>query len=125
MLGHHTAQGEGVDAWDVDRLIALSANLPVENVGVDSIGEVDSIYWFDGELHPPTVRAVVEHVRLIDEVDTSYPIVLGPDGRVMDGMYRIARALLDNQPTIRAVRFRELPDPDHRDCVPNQLDYER
>lgn len=38
------AHGDGVDAWDVDRLIALSADLPVEDVPVDSIGEVDSIY---------------------------------------------------------------------------------
>lgn len=119
------AHGDGVDAWDVDRLIALSADLPVEDVRVDSVEEVDSIYWFDGELHRPTVRAVVDQIRLIDEVETSYPILLGPDGRVMDGMHRIARALLENQPMIRAVRFAELPEPDHRNCKPDELTYER
>jgi len=119
------AHGDGSDAWDVDRLIILSAELPVEDVLVDSISEVDSIYWFDGDLHRPTVRAVVEHVRLINEVDTSYPIILGPDGRVMDGMHRIARALLQDQATIRAVRFADLPEPDHRNCEPNGLSYDR
>lgn len=117
--------GDGVDAWDVDRLIKMSADLPVEDVAVDSIEEVDSVYWFDGDLHRPTVRAVVDHVRLVSEVDTTYPIILGPDGRVMDGMHRIARALLDNQPTIQAVRFAELPKPDHRNCTPSELSYDR
>lgn len=27
-------------------------------------------------------RKVVEHIRLIGEVDVSHPIILGPDGRV-------------------------------------------
>jgi len=62
----------------------------------------------------PTVRAVVNHVRLINKVDASNPIILGPDGRVMDGMHRIARALLEDRRTIRVVRFAERPEPDHR-----------
>lgn len=119
------ADGDGVDAWDVDRLIARSADLMVEEVRLDSIDEIDSVYWFDGNLHRPTVRAVADHVRLVNEVDASYPIILGPDGRVMDGMHRIARALLENQTMIRAVRFSQLPEPDHRNCEPTELPYER
>ncbi len=42
----------GVDAWDVDRLIKLTAELPVEQVAVAEIHEVDSVYWFDDwQLH--------------------------------------------------------------------------
>ncbi|MGH3263648.1 MAG: hypothetical protein ACRDNS_16835, partial [Trebonia sp.] len=40
---------------------------------------------------------------LIIQVDLSHPIILGPDGRVMDGMHRIARALLEGLPAINAV----------------------
>lgn len=121
---HFWPAGEGLDAWDVDRLIELSAGLPVEDLPLESIDDVDTVYWFD-ELHRPTVRAVIEHVRLIEEVDLAYPIILGPDGRVMDGMHRIARAVLEGQQTIRAVRFAELPEPDHRNCRPADLSYER
>jgi len=71
---------------------------------VETIGEIDTVYWFDGREELATVRKVVEHARLIEEVDTSYPIVLGPDGRVMDGMHRIARALLEGREEIVAVR---------------------
>jgi hypothetical protein len=39
-----------------------------------------------------------------------FPVILGPDGRVMDGMHRIARVLLDGRDQVSAVRFLTLPD---------------
>ncbi|MGI8484395.1 MAG: hypothetical protein ACR2OU_09030 [Thermomicrobiales bacterium] len=120
---YHFWPGEQrLDAWDVTRLIDLSLGLPVEDVRLDEIREIDTNYWFD-ETAEPTVRRVVEHSQLIAEVDMNYPIILGPDNRVMDGMHRIARAMLDESSTIRAVRFTELPDADFRDCSPSELPY--
>jgi len=113
--------GDGVDAWDVDRLIELASELNDEIVEIAEIGEVDAVYWFDDERHSPTVRAVVDHARRIAEVEAAYPIILGPDGRVMDGMHRIARAMLDGRSAIRAVRFSKLPEPDHKNCQPTDL----
>ena len=120
---HFWPAERGFDAWDVDRLIALSRGLPTERVAVDTIGEVDTVYWFHGSDELPTVRKVVEHARLISEVDATYPIILGPDGRVMDGMHRIARTLLEGRPDIDAVRFTTLPEPDYRRCLPRDLPY--
>jgi hypothetical protein len=37
----------GFDAWDVSRLIRLSRGLPVHAMAVDSVREVDTVYWFD------------------------------------------------------------------------------
>jgi hypothetical protein len=113
---------QGLDAWDVDRLVDLSAGLPVEHVNLADITEIDSVYWFY-ETQRPTVRAVVEHVRLIQQVDPSFPIILGPDGRVMDGMHRVARALLDGQVTIASVRLQAIPEPDFQNCLPDDLPY--
>jgi hypothetical protein len=118
---HFWPSDNGLDAWDVDRLIQLSAELPVIEVPLAAIAEVDTVYWFDGKSEQPTVRKVIEHARLISEVDTTYPVILGPDGRVMDGMHRIARLLLDGQATVRARQFDVLPDPDYRDCAPEDL----
>lgn len=119
---HFWPSEQGLDAWDVDRLVRLSAGLPVEQISLESIDEVDSVYWFaDGSV--PTVRAVVEHTRLIEEVDTTYPIILGSDGRVMDGMHRVARALLEGRPAIAAVRFETPLEPDYRNCRPEDLPY--
>lgn len=118
---HFWPSDNGLDAWDVDRLIRLSAELPVIEVPLAAIAEVDTVYWFDGKFEQPTVRKVIEHARLISEVDTTYPVILGPDGRVMDGMHRIARLLLDGHATVQARRFDVLPDPDYRDCAPEDL----
>jgi hypothetical protein len=112
----------GLDAWDVDRLISATADLPVKDVALDSLSDVDTDFWF--KFGPvPTVRRIIDQVRLIQEVDLSYPIILGADGRVMDGMHRIARAILDGHSTIRAVQFVVEPDPDYRDCSPDDLPY--
>jgi len=119
---HFWRGDQGLDAWDVDRLVRLSAGFPVIEVALDSIGEVDSVYWFNDEL-APTVRRIVEHARLIGDADTSYPIILGSDGRVMDGMHRIARALLDGRATIDAARFETDPEPDYRNCRAEDLPY--
>ena len=53
--------------------------------------------------------------------DLSYPVILGHDGRVLDGMHRIARALLGGVAEIRAVRFPHPLEPDYRDVQPDQL----
>ena len=115
---------DGLDAWDVDRLIELSRDLPVAEVPLSSIVEIDSTYWFDSERERPTVRRVVDHLRLVQDVDPSHPIILGHDGRVMDGMHRVARALLEQRTTIAAVRFEQHPPPDFADCHPEDLPYD-
>lgn len=121
---HFWPDGSGrFDAWDVDRLIAISAVLPVRAVSLGSIWELDRDYWFNGSAEVPTVRNVVEHVRLISEVNVSHPIILGVDGRVMDGMHRVARALLEGRTTIAAVQFEVQPEPDYRSCMPQDLPY--
>jgi hypothetical protein len=119
---HFWPGDQGLDAWDVDRLIELSASLPVMEVPIADLPEIDTVYWFD-EWQAPTVRAVVDHCRLIDQVDMGHPIILGPDRRVMDGMHRVARALLEGREQIAAVQFPQLPPPDYRNCRPPDLPY--
>jgi hypothetical protein len=119
---YHFMPGEsGLDAWDVDHLITLAAGLTIKDVPLDSIWEVDSVYWFNDGDEIPTVRSVIAHMRLVDAVDLSHPIILGADGRVMDGMHRVARAILKGHETIRAVQFEHDPDPDYRNCRPRDL----
>lgn len=91
---------------------------------MEGIPEVDSVYWFDGGREQPTVRKVIEHVRLIGEVNPRYPIILGGDGRVMDGMHRVARALLEGRDSIAAVQFEIDPEPDFENCRLDELPYE-
>jgi hypothetical protein len=113
----------GLDAWDVDRLIELTAGLPVRVVALDDITDLDTDYWFRYGPLVPTVRRIAEHLRLIEAADTSFPIILATDGRVMDGMHRVVKALLRGATTVRAVQFEIDPEPDYRDCSPADLPY--
>lgn len=117
---HFWRVADAFDAWDVDRLIELSRVLPVEMLVVAEIDEVDHVYWFNDQ-QTPTVRRVVEHARRILDVDPTHAIILGPDGRVMDGMHRIARAMLEGRELIPAVTFPVLPPPDYRSCQPEEV----
>ena len=122
---YHFWPGErGLDAWDVDRLIRLSAELPVVDVPIEAIWELDTPYWSLPGGGPTTVSEVITHMRLVRDVDPAYPVILGSDGRVMDGMHRIARAVLEGRTTIRAVRFVVHPEPDFRGCRPEDLPYD-
>jgi hypothetical protein len=59
----------GLDAWDVHRLIAPTADFPGKEIDLGEIWEVDSVYWFDDGDEVPTVRNVVNHTRLVNEAD--------------------------------------------------------
>ena len=112
----------GLDAWDVYRLVAMVESQPIEDVPLQLIDEIDTAYWYQHE-GVPTIRSVAEHFRLMMEADLAYPIVLDPQGRVMDGMHRVARALAEGRTTIRARRLSRMPHPDFRDCQPADLPY--
>lgn len=120
---HFWPSEKGLQAWDVHRLISLSEGLPVVRVPVDSIRELDQVYWFDEDLERPTCRKVLMHVRLIQEADLQYPILMSASGRVMDGMHRVARAVLEERTEIDAIRFERDPEPDYVGKRPSELPY--
>src|SRR5688572_29142850 len=80
----------GLQAWDVDRLIALSRHRPLRQVIIEDLGELDRPWSSDGETQ--TWRELLAHIRMIDEADLSFPIILAANGEVMDGRHRIAKA---------------------------------
>ena len=121
---HFWPSARGLQAWDVARLIELSRDLPRQKIPLSSIREFDEVYWFDGEYQKPTCRKVVEHLQLIQETDLAHPIILGADGRVMDGMHRVAKAFLEGRSEIEAVRFASDPEPDTVGVEPANLPYD-
>ncbi len=121
---HFRPGPEGLRAWDVDRLVALTKPLPLVRVPLAAIRELDEAYWFDHG-YAPTCRAVAEHARLIDEADLRFPIILSADGRVMDGMHRVAKALIQKVDSLPAKQFVQDPAPDHIGVEPDDLPYEK
>lgn len=111
----------GLLAWDVDRLILLSRDLPRRQLALSAVREMDDEWFGDDERR--SWRAMLEHVRLIDEADLSFPIILSATGAVMDGMHRVAKAALLGRTEIEAVQFAEDPEPDHVGRRPDELQY--
>jgi hypothetical protein len=120
---HFRPSGDGLRAWDVGKLVMLARSLPLERVLLSEIRELDEPYWSNFGTRDLTCRDIVDHARLIQACDLRYPIILSSDGRVMDGMHRVARALLEGQTEIAAVRFTEDPEPDYVGMSPDELPY--
>ncbi len=97
--------------WYTERLWKLAQDLPEHDVDVERFVELDRDCWF-GEGSAPSIRAVAEHCRRINEADPRIPVIINDNGRLMDGGHRLARALFEGRKTVKAVRFVEMPEPD-------------
>jgi len=96
--------------WWTEGLWKAAEGLPAYRLALAAIPEFDEDCWFGGRA--PTCREVAEHARRITNADLGYPVILGSDGRLMDGGHRIARAWLDGMTEVDAVRFKVNPKPD-------------
>ena len=96
--------------WHTERLWELAQALPRFELPLDSVRELDMDCWFLED--PPTLRAVAEHARRIQDADPDFPVILAADGSLMDGGHRICRAWIEARPSVPAVRFPETPPPD-------------
>ena len=121
---HFRPSNSGFYAWDISKLIEKTKQLAEINVGLHEIKELDENWWYQGEEDIPSCRSITEHVKIIKDADLAYPIILSSDGRLMDGMHRICKALLLGMETIRAVQFEEDPIPDYQDIHPDDLPYD-
>lgn len=101
-----------LSVWYVPRLRELSSALPTCRVALTSLEDLDRNLWFNTYGEVPTCRAVAVHAKRIYEAELQYPVLLSPEGEVMDGMHRVAKAWLSGMSDILAVKFPEMPPPD-------------
>lgn len=92
------------DYWAVTRLIEHSKGLPVFEMPLKGIYIGQSVFS-----ESRTARSIAEHVKRVNETSLEYPILLDPDGFIMDGWHRVIKALVNGDKTIKAVRFTEMP----------------
>jgi hypothetical protein len=121
---HFRNSERGLLAWDVDRLIEFAKGIEPSVVPLSEIREIDEPYWYGEDSRSPTCRDLVSHMQLVNATDLRYPIILSPDGRIMDGMHRVAKALLRGDSTIMAIRVQTMPEPDYVGVDPANLPYE-
>lgn len=121
---YHLRQSDrGLLAWDVHRLVQLTATLSPIDLPLSDIKEPDETFWFGSEGDVPTCRRIAEHAKLIEETDLCYPIIVDPENRVMDGMHRVCKALNLDMKTIKAYRLSVLPEPDYIGVPADELPY--
>lgn len=120
---HLRPSGRGFDAWDMDHLIEASKHLPVVQLDLNDIKELDENFWYQGENDIPSARSIAGHYKLIAAADLGHPVILSAEGRVMDGMHRIIKALVLGHKTIDAVILDPTPPPDFRNVLKEELTY--
>jgi hypothetical protein len=120
---HFRRSRHGLCAWNVHRLIEQSRELIPERVPLSAIRELDEPFWANENSGQLTCREIAGHTRLILDCNLDFPIILSSDGRVMDGMHRVCKALLEGLTEIEAVRFVHDPEPDHIGVHPGDLPY--
>ena len=121
---HFRPSKNGYYAWDVDKLVESSKDFPVISVKLSKIKELDENFWYGGHNDIPTCRSIAEHMQLVNETSLQYPIILSEEGRVMDGMHRVLKAILNKDKSIKAVKFDKTPEPDYEDVFPDDLSYD-
>ncbi len=121
---HFRKVGADIHIWDVRRLLRSAETLPIIDVPLAEIGEIDEPYWFDHGGPVPTCRVILGHVQQAMETDLSYPILLCSDARVMDGMHRVLKALQLGHSHIKARKLSQTPPPDHLNRSPDDLNYD-
>ncbi len=110
--------------WDIHRLVRLAASMQPQLMSISAIRELDENWWYQGETDVPTPRSLADHMVLVQAADLKHPIILCSDGRLMDGMHRLVKAVLEGRETILAVRFEKTPEPDYINPAPENLSYE-
>ncbi|MGO8675004.1 MAG: hypothetical protein ACLQVX_03930 [Limisphaerales bacterium] len=123
---YHIRDSErGLLAWDVDRLLRLTAEQEPVDLPLERIRELDEAFWFSGDGNTPTCRRVAEHAKLINQTSLDHPIIIDPEGRVMDGMHRVCKALISGLKIIKAVKLSVMPEPDFVGVPIDELPYKR
>ncbi|WP_295047452.1 hypothetical protein [uncultured Paracoccus sp.] len=120
---HFRIVGGELCAWDIHRLIRLSRHIPPTPVRLDDIPELDENWWYEDQTAVPTPRELAGHMALVQQADLSFPILLCADGRLMDGMHRLVKAVLEQRAFVPAIRFPATPAPDYVNVPADDLPY--
>ena len=121
---HSRKVGTDLHIWDVHRLMRAARWLEVQMVSPDAIAEADENWWYGAADAIPTPRSIAGHLSLIGDLDPRHPIILCADGRLMDGMHRVVKAIAEGRTQIPAVRFAKTPPPDFVNRPLDSLPYD-
>lgn len=94
--------------WLVSNLIERSKGLEQFDIPLRALN-AGSRVWNPIE----SAYSLALHMKRVQDVDLSHPIILSAEGCIMDGWHRVVKALLEGRETIKAVRFDDDPPCDY------------
>jgi len=102
---HENYYSKGESTWDVATLISYckEKNYPIFDLplaGVPTDGMPLTITDYAG---------FIKHCKRVQDADLQYPIILDDKGSIADGHHRVAKAVLNGDTTIKAIRIQEMP----------------
>lgn len=106
LSGQYVSDDSG-NKWMVTELIKETEEQELEVMDIP----LDHLCIADKTICGVPIKKFVEHMKQILDVSLDYPIILDEDGAIFDGRHRVARALLSEIESIKAVRFDIDPTP--------------
>jgi len=108
-----TSGGKGKKVYyHVPALWEIAKGKPVEDVSIAGLAKIlNKRIWkqYGGGKKSPLDSTDAWHSRKTEDADLSHPIILHPDGWIMDGTHRLLKAHRTGSENIRAVRLSEDP----------------
>ena len=119
---HQTSRGGIKRTYSVPYLWKRAVGLPVVEMDPEEIPEFEFLMDCDAAAiwgKRPNAGRVFEfkmedfrhHAKRVMEADLEYPVILNPEGGMMDGVHRLMKAFLEGK-KVKVVRFVEWPKPD-------------
>ena len=93
------------ECWEVATLWEAAKGLTPETIDLATLGETTDPDCWVHLWRDPTHPRVVPELPRVTTADLSYPVILHPNGWLMDGCHRVVRALMSGETTVLAVRF--------------------
>lgn len=100
----------GNKLWRVENLVELAKELPVKSIPITDIRAIKLNLPLIK--HQATHMDLAYHMRVAMNANLEYPVILGQDGRIMDGHHRVIKTIAYGLPTILVVQFKIDPQPD-------------
>jgi hypothetical protein len=95
--------------WDAGTLFAAARDLEPYDLQLSAL-DLDRRF-----VDASTLSLFLYQMKRVRDADLNYPIIQAPDGWIMDGLHRVAKAILEGHTTIKAVKLPVLPKPDRVD----------
>lgn len=90
----------GKYSWSDQSLWNAAKNCPIKAIHISDLPEASEL------------RVLAEDYRRVTDCDTSFPVVVTPEGHLADGYHRCVKRILQGFDTVHVQQLEAMPPPD-------------